>query len=328
MRLAIAALLPILFLSYLPVSAESTGYTFSGEVMKFSGRTSYTMELAGLDSAGNYVQAKSYLEFPLDGYMLGIEAGYRAVSLNKVNWSLRLGLYKNINDPSDSFIDRDWYVGETPFGYFSGKFSDTQSDVTINHLLINLSFRKRLFGSYKLCGYFSGDIRYQRLSFDAVNITGRQINIFEDPTFTSIYVDTTIYALYYRITYTSPIFGMQLDYYPSERAAFSLNASYMAAYGSDYDDHVLRSRLATAAGLGHGFISSARLRFYPLSYNKLYFDILAQYLTLKTSPNQTIKWYGDDPLTDGDDTGLQIKNIPHEIESTQYAFRVALGFMF
>lgn len=328
MKTAIAALLPIVFFIYSPSGADSTGYTFAGELMKFSGQTSYTMEIAGFDTAGNYVQAKSYLEFPLDGFLLGLEAGYQAVSLNKVNWSLQFGLYRNINNPSGFFIDRDWYTGETEVGYFDGKFSDTQSDVKINHLLMNLSFRKRLFGTYKYCLYFSSSIRYQRISFDAVNIKGRQINIWEDPTFTSIYVDTSIYAMYYRITYTSPILGMQFDYYPSEWATLILNTSYMAAYGSDYDDHVLRNRLATASGLGNGFVSSAKFRFRPISYGPLYFDISAQYLTLKTSPKQTIKWYGDDPLTDGDDTGLQIKNIPHVIKSTQYNFRFVMGIMF
>ena len=99
----------------------------------------------------------------------------------------------------------------------------------------------------------------------------------------------------------------------------------------DVDDHVLRNKLSTADGSGIGFIGALNARYHlPMSGQnvKTYLDFFVEYTTLSASGDQVQSWYGDDPISEVDDTGTSIGGIPHDINSTQYNIGVRLGLTF
>ena len=99
---------------------------------------------------------------------------------------------------------------------------------------------------------------------------------------------------------------------------------------SDYDDHVIRHKSATASGWGEGGRGAAGFKVFLKRepHSRPYLDVSADILYITGSLKQVQTYYGDDPGTSEDETGLVYSNVPHKITTLQYAIRARLGIEF
>jgi hypothetical protein len=295
------------------------------------GKTEYELELFGVDSLLNPVRLRSKLEFPLDAVMLGGKMSIGQDSKGKRDWSIELGIFTDLNDPGDMMKDHDWYTGPTDVGYFDGKFSYTESRTEMTHTVIAIKGEKRITSSQKFALHGFAGYRYQKISQDIIGYEGWQIDIFHDPSFTPVYGgDDTIKAMLYEVTYKGPFFGVEYGYHLAPSVSFNIEAAIVATSASDYDNHLLRNKDAEAEGSGIGFLSSFSLELDPWTATgsgRPFFEIEGELFTVNISTRQVQKWYGDDPISEDDDTGKEY-NIPHDISSTQFNLGVRLGLAF
>ncbi|UCD95392.1 MAG: hypothetical protein JSU69_04915 [Candidatus Zixiibacteriota bacterium] len=290
------------------------------------------METFGLDSEFNLVKLKSKLEFPIDAVLLGGEASIGQDSKGKRNWSVELGIFTNLNDPGNVMKDHDWFTGTTDVGYFDGKFSYTESKAEMTHTVIAIKGEKRIASSKKFALYGYAGYRYQKISQDIIGYDGWQIDIFNDPSFTKVYGgDDTVKALLYEVTYKGPFLGVEYDYYFTPSIYIGIEAAAMPTSVSDYDNHLLRKKDGKAEGTGVGFLSSVFMHLEPWRTGPstlIFFDIEGELFTARVSTKQVQEWYGDDPFSEDDDTGVIIRNIPHDVRSTQFNLGLRIGVTF
>jgi hypothetical protein len=307
-------------------------FRFAPAIKQCSGETEYEMETFGFDSTLNLIKLRSLLEFPLDAVLLGGEASIELHSKGKRNWTFELGIFTNLNDPGSVMKDYDWYKGPTAVGYFDGKFSYTESKAEMTYTLFTAKGEKRIASSEKFALYGYVGYRYQKISQDIIGYDGWQIDIFEDPSFTKVYgSDDTVKALLYEVTYKGPLFGMEYDFYFTPTISAGIEAAAIPTSVFDYDNHLLRNKDGKADGTGVGFLSSVfmHLELWRIGQSgHISFDIEGELFTARVSTKQVQEWYGDDGFTEGDDTGIIIRNIPHDVRSTQFNLGLKLGVAF
>ena len=109
--------------------------------------------------------------------------------------------------------------------------------------------------------------------------------------------------------------GLELRLAPGGRLALALELAYLPVYASDVDDHLLRNKLSTAAGLGHGAQGAIEVRFAlspgaSAPARGAYLAARVEGLAWLVSTTQTQEWYGDDPAAPGDETGMVLSGAP------------------
>jgi hypothetical protein len=189
-----------------------------------------------------------------------------------------------------------------------------------------LSFEASLgFPSQRHAGFdMLGGVRYERISQEIVDFGGWQYD--DQGTIHYFYVQER--GLDYRVTYVSPFIGFRFNSGSSEKTLLHVQASLAPTHVSDLDDHLLRFKSATASGWGQGVLAETGMRF-ALSKARAkapYLQVRVKFNYLHASPHQTQYWYGDDPASAEDDTGLTLTGVPHEITLTELTFGLKLGF--
>ena len=172
-----------------------------------------------------------------------------------------------------------------------------------------------------------GGFRYQKIEQNIIGYEGWQI----DTDGARHTVSGIERGIYYRVTCKSPHLGLRSNVELGPHTDISAKAAFALVWASDFDDHLLRNKTATADITGHGFISGVSLRHQMPSTGTMqpFFELVGELVYLHASGGQTQSWYGDDPASpDDDDTGTSLSGIPHEINSQQVSIglRVGLGF--
>nr|MBN2276887.1 omptin family outer membrane protease [candidate division Zixibacteria bacterium] len=319
----------ILFL-LVSVSVSNAGITLKtdlGPIIKRGfGHAEYVMDAYAWSQDEQLYRVKSKLTFPLDFFMAGVEIGIVPQLKSNDKLSFSVGLYTNINNPGGLMKDYDW---SAPAGYRLTMWSYTESDADQKALQLDINGRYRVFSWNKVHTYLYTGFRYQKLEQDINGYTGWQLN--SDPPPDTVFFSETHYALYYRVTFTSPMIGLIYSIKFTPGTSLDLMAAYSRFYASDYDDHVLRRKVATANGWGNGIYSSILFKtgiFPGLMKVRPFLEISGDVTYLKASMPQTQEWYGDDPISDIDDTGIIIHGIPHDISSFQFWLGLKLGMEF
>jgi hypothetical protein len=279
------------------------------------GDTRYTMDLLALDSDSNLVRLKSKLEFPLDAVSAGVQfqvAGYKP---GFRDWFVHGRVLRNVNDPGDKMIDSDWGDGI--------KFSYTESEPELSLTEIDLQGNKWVAGNDMFSLELTAGYRYQKIEQDIVGYRGWQL----DQNGQTISVSGTEPGLFYRVVYNMPHVGVLPSVHPLRGLSIFLRAAYSRVFMSDYDDHLLRKKVAVADGAGNGFIGKLHLSYQPAPpADRISFDIEGEIVRIQADLSQTQRWYGDDPIDGEDNTGQVITGIPHEIESTQYNIGLRVSY--
>ncbi|MEW5924739.1 MAG: hypothetical protein AB1746_12200 [Candidatus Zixiibacteriota bacterium] len=324
MRFKIFIALIILLTSFQIASAEyKTTATLSPVLGRGFGHSNYEMNtLVSADSI--VVYARSKLEFPMDVFWAGGSLEFNYISNGRTDWSGNISLVTNINNPTGKMKDSDWFSSP---GYQELQFAYTESDVTMSAIMLNAELSRRFYSWSNASTYLTLGLRYQKIDQDIINFSGWQL----DENLEKVYYTYNDLAMLYTVKYIMPTVGLKYRLDINQKSSFAVSAAYAFTYAEDVDDHVLRYKISTADGTGAGFLG--RINYYnelgkPNLQSRPFFSLYADFFTAKISTGQTQTWYGDDPISDEDDTGTVIKDIPHEITSTQFQMGLNFGLAF
>ena len=314
----------VLSLSQTSLAQSKVKFTVTPQVSQNFGLTEYIMDIYIPYDKGIYV-LKSQLEFPLDVVMAGAAVGLHSIGEDIYAWSIEGGYFSNIDDPGGVMKDHDWET-DTATGLVE-KFSYTESQTKMKSTLITIEgylcvLQKGQFGLD-----IWGGFRYQKIEQDIIGYDGWQI----DTNGVRHTVSGIERGIYYRVMYKSPHLGLRSNVELNPHTGISAKAAFALVWASDFDDHLLRNKTATADITGHGFISGVSLRHQMPRTGVMqpFFELAGEFVYHHASGGQTQRWYGDDPITpDDDETGIVVSRIPHEINSRQVSvgLRVGLGF--
>ena len=339
----LATLLITILLASSAAMAEPIKISFAPWFGHNYGETEYILDLSGwlpdengdmiLDQFGNPLIAriKSQLEFPLDIAMAGLTARLDPGSDSDF-WWFEAGIYTNLNDPGGIMTDGDWQgiSGILPFT----KYSYTESEAQGSAFRFDIEGGIRVYKPGKMNVYAVVGFRYQKIKQDIIGFDGWFIP-FDDATLTfddQVFTQSGIGIVgKYEVTYKQPQIGLlsSMNLTPNLRA--SLKTVYTPVWFDDFDDHLLRFKTSIADGTGDGFIGSLRAHYEFAEVGgpaRPFLDFNLDYVSISSSGSQTQTWYGDDPASDYDDTGVSVDGIPHEVNSTQYNVGVRLGLTF
>lgn len=284
------------------------------------GYTEYEMDLRYVNEGVPY-RVRSLLEFPLGTSFLGLKATLTGSREYVEDWKIDAILVTNMNDPSGKMYDHDW---EAVYNEPLTKFSYTESNSKLSSLALETSVSKKLH-SGAIAVYFQLGFDYYHYDFEIIDYAGWQL-VGGVPH----YFRGTETGILYVINYYFPHAAMQFERGKPGgdwRTEFSAGAG--AVFFSDDDDHVLRLKRATANGTGFGLKADFNVRRYlgnSHNFKRPYIEVTADVHYFKASGNQTQKWYGDDPASEGyDDTGDSLSGLPHDVRSLVYRIGLELG---
>ena len=325
MRLRIIiALVVLAFASQLHASQHEMGIIISPIFTKSFGHSNYEMNTYVGTEEGIPIYARSKLEFPLDAVRAGGRIGWYDMVEGRTEWAAELSLLTNINDPGGKMKDSDWFTSP---GYSSLQFAYTESDVEMKSFIVNVEAARRFYSWTNASTYVILGFRYQKFEQDVIGFNGWQL----DENLERVYHSYDELALYYEVTYTMPLAGIKYILDLGPRTSIGVTGAYMLTFVEDLDDHVLRNKESVADGTGYGVLGDIYYRHEfggPGAGSRPFINLKAEIMTMKINTDQTQTWYGDDPISEEDDTGTVINDIPHEITSLQFNIGLSVGLAF
>lgn len=273
---------------------------------------------------------KSRLEFPLNSLVLGVRTAYTLYSGGLEEWRFHLSAGTSVSGPWGVLKDHDWYLVEDvpPI-----KFSYTESEADIFFFETGAGAEKRLF-SARDAGFFGSlEYKFQYITENALGYSGWQYVQDPNPPVDDDYVyaigvmNSDLLALEYTVLYHRVAAGGVIRWRPYPSFQINLSLLPQLMYVMDRDDHVLRNKLSTAAGLGLGGEAEVSLSYrWPGTPDyQSYISFTGGLLYLRAVTEQTQEWYGDDPGTSGDDTGQKYTGITHIIQTLQGSLSLSAG---
>ncbi len=265
-----STLLAVLIIAAVSVSAQTAPIPVKSvqieilPAVKYSlGKTDYELEGYAFDTLGNRLYIKSKLDFPLDGVVVGGALRLTLAPTEPLPWIVRVAAYTNVNDPGKKMTDKDWSnlwfdtLGQDVYLPRIIEVSSTESDAQMTSILLEGELSKGVSKA------FSGEIRlfagfrYHRVNQKLFGLKGFQYNVEGD---SLRYFDAPgLHGLDYRITYSLPHAGLELNLPLGPKGSMALRGAYAIAMISDRDDHLLRKKLSTSDITGSGFIGGADL---------------------------------------------------------------------
>jgi hypothetical protein len=312
------------------IAGDTIHFSFAPKLDIGFGHTTYTMDnVYGTDSTGAIVAIiKSELKFPLDAVYAGVKGEMFSETAGRRDWFADASYSINISDPRGVMTDGDWI---TPIGGVAFQWSHTESDMEFKYNAFAIHAGYRFYSWEKANTFAVIGYKYQKIVQDNINITGWQYDFRYDPPPKNS-IDTVVYALHYKAVYHEPSVGILYNMQFNRKVNFDMSLGYMHVFASDVDDHILRNKISDASGTGPGFYSSVELncRFGSQQARiKPFINVNAEFNYLHVSTSQTQRWYGDDPITEGeDDTGHVEKNIPHKFTSMLLFVGIRAGLAF
>lgn len=298
-------------------------FTVTPQLSQDFGLTEYIMDIA-VDTDTGLAVLGSKLEFPLDAVSAGVKFRVQPRGDGMDAWWVEGGVVTNIDSPDKVMKDTDWAKKRTNLVVDD---SYTESRVEMSSILLTIEATRRILHRENINLAVWAGFRYHRIEQDIIGWDGW----FIDSNLVLHKQSGTEQGMLYRITYKLPYIGFLSDVEYDRRISLELKAAYTPVFVSDYDNHLLRNKDATASISGHGFLSGVKLqcRMGDTGTRQPFFELAGEFVYLHASGSQTQRWYGDDPITpDKDETGSVARGIPHEINSRQVSvgLRVGLGF--
>lgn len=334
----IPAVLFIIFPFLFPITETSAENAFSlkPKIYYNIGTSNYTLKAA--ESSGTIY--KSTLEFPTDAVMAGGSAVYsiyeslsEVASSDRIStmtgynhplWQFTLSAYINLSNKGGTMKDSDWYG--TSLNSMV-KFSYTESSVkkTITFLELRGSRQFKAFNNSVLSA-FAG-FRYQEMTQDIYGVEGWQIDI-SDPGLPRTDFDLDGHFLYYNVKYNIPYAGLEYSLKSEKGSELNLSAAGAIVIASDYDDHFERNKFSEGEGTGWGALSSVEYSVFANKSRRVKFSFFGEFDYYFVPAQQRQEWYGDDPASDGDETGQVFSGINYEFESWHINFGIKTILMF
>jgi len=266
----------------------------------------------------------SRLEFPLDGWAASGRVLCSVTRGDGESWRFSLEAEVGMTDPAGLMRDYDWVE---PSGFPKVPFSYTES--AAEALSFSAAFkasgpiihRDRL-GLYWFAGYRFGYEFQSIRGYEGWQYVWNDTALAYDLYLIWSSSEALRYTLY---SHALPV-GLGVRMNPWTRLHLDLEAAWVPLYVADEDDHILRNKLSTASGVGAG--GSGRLEAVLLLSRRgdgtgPYLSLAVELFGWRVFTTQTQEWYGDDPAGPGDETGMVISGIGHEISS--WELRTVLG---
>lgn len=300
-------------------------FSISPFITKGFGSTKWVMEETGYIDTGIIGTVKSELDYPLNSLYGGFELRLGSDPTAFKDWLVKLTVGTNLNHPSNVMKDHDWVNIQ---GGFHGKISYTESRVRMSSLLESLDGHLTLARNGRSRFGLVGGIQYQHFYQKLYDLVGWQLRDTVERVDSSLYQDRLVGT--YRITYLMPNVGLFGRIQSSAATSAELRGAFAVSFVSDEDFHLMRNRIATASGVGFGFMGAVKLRIAPGQRDRgthPFFELESDFLLVKASPTQTIYWYGNDPIAPGDETGSSVR-VSHHITSKQGHITARVGLSF
>lgn len=291
------------------ISAKPSVFDLSLGTELMSGDTTFSIgyPLTMVDGSGTETGyfPFSELEWPLDIWLARVDAGLNIGP----SWSINGTLKKNISDPSDYMIDKDWLTAGSPGQYdIYSESNISDFDALIFDIDVEWAFLERQSWTlYAGLGY-----QYQKFDYDSQLI--HQYSPSGYPGW-EYYGDGSV-GITYEMTYKMPyaLIGTEFQITPQ----FNISGSF--AYSpwvdaEDEDNHVLRDKVSRGDMDGNAYM----------------LDVSGMY-------NITFAWFLEGGFhytkidVDGDQTqsfnGVPTYIVYEESESTQTSVYLNIGYRF
>ncbi len=295
---------------------EGMHFSVAGGFGGSGGTTSYVMNEPG-DAVTEGV--KSELVFPLDGFLAGGSLALEGWGGGAPLWLVRAGAYTNLTRPYGVMADSDWYLFQ---GFPPTYFSYTESSMSMLRVQAFARAAAAFFRVGPLTGLLQAGYRLDWIEQTAQGYIGWYYYWNTTTSAFDLYTDSySGEALYYRIIYHLPSLELAGYLRPWPPLSLFMWAGYVLAIVSDYDDHLLRSKLSTASGVGSGACAGleARLDLGPSGRPHPYLGLDAEVLTLRVDTRQRQVYYDGSGVT---------YNVSHLITSLQGKLIVTMGMVF
>lgn len=308
------------------VGAVDVGLNF--KTQRMFGHTTFHIEVSEFfPPAGSDVKLESELEFPLDVFLVGANMKIKGNFKTGELWSVDLGGFKSINNPSGYMKDSDW-IG-LPEHNLREKFSFTESNAELKGFSAYVEGRLGFVTKPNFILEFLGGYEFQDFSFEVLGIRGWQgfgEKIVNFDTLQGINVGD------YEVKYHIPYGGLAAYFKMLPQLSFEAKGSFSPQVrANDFDDHILRNKTGEGDCKGRAFRLGADLRWIIFTTsNKSNWSLGLQFdfMSIHTKGTQVQSWYGDDPASEEDDTGDRIAGIKQKINSNQLTIQAKIGYEF
>lgn len=278
-----------------PVQAEHNNFSIETSLNSGDGYLDYTIN----DSTGDW---QSKLEFPLDysSVKIKFKNEFKNCFLKETNFSFK----KNINEPSDPFIDSDWLNIE--FDSEPNIYAETKAEV--DSFIFDLNY---ILSDYNIGNiYFGGGYSYSQRNYI---MSGGYQNDYINMVRTEFADDLEV--IEYDNEISNPYFSIN---YMTDNEKINLETIFKySPYVNikDFDNHILRDKTAESKTYGTGF--KMLLNFnYELNKN---FNIVIgyKYNQIETEGTQT------QTFSDG-----STAKVDQEINLNNNSYNIGLNYTF
>jgi len=317
-------LLAVLLAGFAPglLAAPAWSWSTTVDAIISTGDTRYLMEEFGNPGVS------SELIFPLNTLLAGVTfRGDRTGG--RRDWGFEASVAVNLLAPFGLMQDWDWDMYP---GYPKVPYSYTESSARMVWLTACASWKPVLasggWGSLEAAlGYRLQYMYQEENGINGWKYADDELDADTDPDLWIVSYPGVL-ALTYWVLWNVPTAGLSVTLRPVAGVAVKAEAGVAVPYVADEDDHVLRYKLSTASGLGFGGYVDLVVRY---SWGKAqarvrpFLSLAIDAMALKANTPQTQSWYGNDPGFSGDETGMQIPGVDHQISTRQFAVVLAGG---
>ena len=269
---------------------------------------------------------QSELEYPLDAFLAGVRYRYEFSPAAERYWGLNLGVWTNFTQPGGRMEDSDWFGQRASSGSSSSsylyKFSYTRSRAEVRWYGGEAGAD---FGNYQVLSKtvrYGLSLRTEHLAYRMFGIQGWQRLPGGPANTVDSHRDELV--LVYRLLRVMPRLTAEMLLAGGRAFSWKAAASGAPALAMDYDDHVLRRKDSETLAFGFEAGISSALRWRLSGRTSL--AASADLAWFRTKGEMDQHFYGDDPFTSDDETGLSIRNVENRIIGL--GGRLSLGFRY
>lgn len=271
---------------------------------------------------------ESLLRFPLEVMVAELEMSVRSSLQSSTVWDVAVELRKSVYDPVGIMEDSDWL--SDPERDFRGKIAFTESDAETDVFVLDVRGGLELLRSRSVTVKWMVGYMYQDFSYEVLGVSGWMLDENYERTYFDLF--RSVNVLDYQVSYRIPYLGIATNLWPSRGLSIDgrLRLSpIVSAY--DRDDHILRRKSGEGGCRGTSFAGAVNATWTIASSERgpsWFLRLNGECLRTDTDGEQAQFFYGDDPGSLGDETGLGTEGIDLEISSRQYRVVLQLGASF
>lgn len=290
--------------------------------LSWSGGTA-SYELASTESSTNVY---SQLDFGWPALWAGATAEAAAGDDPARGLRLRAEVFVALAASPEPMVDQDWVSSDSTPQVPRTLFSYTESDTSAGGVRGGLAGRWSWAGGTGWAADLRAGVDAALVRWTSSSIQGWAYDIFGTGAL-GTYDENGYTVLTYQLFWVRPSAGLGLRFFPDSGWEVALWADGAAVGAADEDDHVLRTKLSTAAGVGWGWDAGLESTF---TFAWLGGDLLLKTglsaAAFRAEGTQVQEWYGDAEAAYGAPRGTRLTGIDHAIVVATRSVTVSAGY--